>query len=169
MSASESGTPAPGTLHLVCGKIGAGKSTLCARLASEPATVLVSQDRWLSALYPDELKTIPDMIRYSARLRSVMGPHVSDLLRSGLSVVLDFPANTVDLRRWMLGVAEDVRAPHLLHYLDLPDETCRARLRNRNAEGKHEYVVSDEEFDAITAYFQPPGEAEGLTVRTWSE
>jgi predicted kinase len=169
MSASEPRTPGPGTLHLVCGKIGAGKSTLCARLASEPGTVLVSQDRWLSALYPDELKIIPDMIRYSARLRSVMRPHVSDLLRSGLSVVLDFPANTIDLRRWMLGVAGDAGAPHLLHYLDLPDETCRARLRRRNAEGKHEYVVSDEEYDAIAAYFQPPGEAEGLTVRTYSE
>ncbi|HMJ92785.1 MAG TPA: ATP-binding protein [Allosphingosinicella sp.] len=169
MSASDLAAAKPGTLHLVCGKIGAGKSTLCARLASEPGTFLVSQDRWLSALYPDELETIPDMIRYSGRLRSVMGPHVSDLLRAGLSVVLDFPANTIDLRRWMLDVAEAADAPHLLHFLDLPDETCRARLRRRNAEGAHEYVVGDEEFDVITAYFQPPGGSEGLTIRTYGD
>ena len=169
MSASDPIASVSGTLHLVCGKIGAGKSTLCTRLAAKPDTILVGQDRWLSTLYPEELKTIPDMIRYSARLRSVMGPHVSELLRSGLSVVLDFPANTVDLRRWMLGVAEDAHAPHVLHYLDLPDETCRSRLRRRNEEGRHEYVVSDAEFDAITAYFQPPGEAEGLTINRLSD
>ena len=164
-----SGAPGPGTLHLVCGKIGAGKSTLCARLAAEPDTLLIGQDLWLKTLYQDELKTIPDMILYSARLRAVMGPHVSDLLRSGLSIVLDFPANTVELRRWMLGVARDAGAPHLLHFLDLPDETCRARLRRRNAAGAHEYVVSDAEFDVITSYFQPPEEAEGLSIRVYRE
>ena len=159
----------PGTLHLVCGKICAGKSTLCARLAAEPGHVLVSQDRWLSSLYPEELKTILDMIRYSARLRSVMGPHVSELLREGLSVVLDFPANTVDLRRWMLGAAEAAGAPHLLHFLDLAEESCRARLKRRNEEGAHEYVVSDEAYDAISAYFQPPQAAEGLSIRIYRD
>ena len=153
-----------GTLHLVCGKIAAGKSTLCARLAAEPGTILISQDHWLSRLYPDELRTIADMIRYSARLRDVMGGHVADLLRSGLSVMLDFPANRVDWRRWMLDVAGEAGAPHLLHYLDVPDEVCRERLKGRNAGGAHEYVVSDEQFDLIVARFEPPGDAEGLNT-----
>ncbi len=155
----------PGTLHLVCGKIAAGKSTLCGRLAAQPKTVLISQDRWLSRLYPDELRTIPDMIKYSARLRDIMGGHVADLLRSGLSVVLDFPANRVDWRRWMLDVAEQAEAPHILHFLDVPDEVCRARLKARDAGGEHEYVVGDEHFDLILSRFQPPGEDEGLNIQ----
>ena len=32
------------TLHLLCGKAGAGKSTLAARLADNPATLLLAQD-----------------------------------------------------------------------------------------------------------------------------
>lgn len=154
----------PGTLHLVCGKIAAGKSTLCARLAGEPGTVLISQDQWLSRLYPDELRSIPDMVKYSARLRHAIGGHVADLLRSGLSVVLDFPANRIDWRRWMLDVAEEAGAPHILHYLDPPDHVCRARLRARNAGGGHEYVVSDAEFEIIASRFQPPEAAEGLNI-----
>jgi predicted kinase len=154
----------PGTLHLVWGKIAAGKSTLCASLAGQPGTILISQDQWLSRLYPDELRSIPDMIEYSARLRHAMGGHVADLLRAGLSVVLDFPANRIDWRRWMLDVAEEAGAPHILHFLDLPDEVCRARLRARNAGGAHEYVVSDAEFEIIVSRFQPPEEAEGLNV-----
>ena len=158
-----------GTLHLVCGKIAAGKSTMAKRLASESGTILISQDQWLSRLYPDELRSIPDMIKYSARLRHAIGGHVADLLRSGLSVVLDFPANRVDWRRWMLDVAEEAGAPHILHYLEVPDEICRERLRGRNAGGEHEYVVSDSEFEIIVARFQPPAEDEGLNVLTYRD
>jgi predicted kinase len=154
----------PGTLHLVCGKIAAGKSTLCAELAAAPATVLISQDHWLSRLYPDEMRTVDDYLKYSPRLRSAMRGLVSDLLRQGLSVVLDFPANTIGLRRWMLGLAEAAGAPHQLHWLDLPDEICRARLRRRNAGGEHEYAASDSDYDAITAFFQAPEEGEGLNI-----
>ena len=165
MSASDPRPDRPGTLHLVCGKIGAGKSTLCARLAAEPGHVLISQDVWMKALYPHEIRSITEMVLYSARLREVMGPHVSGLLRQGLSVVLDFPANRIDWRRWMLGVARDADAPHVLHHLDLPDEICRERLRRRNASGEHEYVLSDEDFDAINARIEPPTETEGLNIR----
>jgi predicted kinase len=153
-----------GTLHLVCGKIAAGKSTLCAALAAAPMTVLLSQDQLLSRLYPEEMKTVPDFITYSARLRSAIESHITDLLKIGVSVVLDFPANTKKLRAWMLGMAAAAGAPHLLHYLDVPDEVCRQRLKGRNAAGTHEYQVSDAEFDAITRYFQAPEEEEGLRI-----
>ncbi len=82
------------TLYLLCGKIGSGKSTLVHELASRPATLLISEDHWTSALFADQLKTIEDYGRLSARLRAAMAPHITDILRQDLSVVLDFPANT---------------------------------------------------------------------------
>ena len=45
------------TLYLLCGKIGAGKSTLARQLAARPATVLISEDHWNATLFPDELKS----------------------------------------------------------------------------------------------------------------
>src|SRR6056297_1047756 len=45
----------PPTLHMLCGRICSGKSTLAARLAAASGTVLVTEDTWLDALYPDEL------------------------------------------------------------------------------------------------------------------
>lgn len=41
------------TLHMICGKIAAGKSTLAARLAEADRTVLIAEDDWLGALYAD--------------------------------------------------------------------------------------------------------------------
>ncbi len=152
------------TLHLLCGKVAAGKSTLARRLASAPATVLITQDHWLSRLYPGELQTLEDYVRRSACLQDALGEHVIALLRAGVCVVLDFPANTVRQRRWMCGLVEASGAEHRLHVLDVPDEVCKARLRARNAEGAHEYAPTDAQFDEFTRYFCPPSDEEGFNV-----
>lgn len=152
------------TLYLLCGKIAAGKSTLARQLASRPATLLVSEDHWTSTLYADELKTIEDYVRLSARLRAAMTPHIVDILHQGLSIVLDFPANTARQRSWMRSLIDAAKVPHELHYLDLPDELCRQRLRRRNAGGGHQFQVSDAEYEQFTAHFVPPGAEEGFNV-----
>ena len=151
-------------LHLFCGKIAAGKSTFAKRLSEHSGALLISEDDWMSALFSPEMRTVDDYVAYSARLRSVMGPHVSALLAGGLSVVLDYPANTRSVRRRMRGIADSSGACPILHYLELPDDTCRARMRRRNAEGSHEFAPSDEQFDLVTRYFDAPQEDEGLPI-----
>lgn len=44
-------------LHLLCGKAGAGKSTLAEALAATHRAILISEDIWLSRLFGDEMKT----------------------------------------------------------------------------------------------------------------
>jgi predicted kinase len=152
------------TLYLLCGKIAAGKSTLARRLASQPATLLITEDHWTSNLFADDLKTIDDYTRYSARLRAAMGPHVVDILRQGLSVVLDFQANTVGVRTWMRSLIAQSGANHELHLIDMPDTICKQRLRERNAAGEHPFQVSDAEYELFTRYFVPPAPDEGFNV-----
>src|SRR5882762_2981675 len=118
----------PPMLYLICGKIGAGKSTLARRLASGPATLLISEDHWTSNLFAGDLKTIEDYGRLSARLRAAMGPHVVDILQQGLSVVLDFPANTMSDRSWTRSLITKADVAHELHVLDIPDAICKERL-----------------------------------------
>ena len=152
------------TLYLICGKIAAGKSTLAKRLSERPLTVLIAEDSWNATLFPDEIRTIEDYSKYSTRLRQAMGPHVVALLRAGVSVVLDFQANTLAVRRWMKTLVEESGALHELHILDVPDETCKARLRARNAGGEHPYQVTDAEFDLFTKHFVAPTADEGFNM-----
>ena len=152
------------TLHLLCGKIAAGKSTLAAELARQPDTVLISEDVWMATLYPGDVKTIDDYSKFAARLCAAMAPHIVHLLKSGLSVVLDFQANTRSRRAWMRGIVDRSGAAHKLHHLDMSDEVCRARLHKRNASGTHEYAVTDAQFDQFTRYFVPPTQDEGFDV-----
>jgi predicted kinase len=85
-------------LHMLCGKIAAGKSTLSAKLGEAEKTVVISEDRWIEQLYGPELKTLADYFERCERLRATFAPHVVALLRAGVSVVLDFHANTVRSR-----------------------------------------------------------------------
>ncbi len=158
-----SDTPTP-TLHFLCGKIGAGKSTLAAQLAAQPGTLLISEDAWLAALYPGEILDVADYGRCAGRLRNALGSHVVALVQAGLSVVLDFPANTRRSREWLREVAQAAGCRHQLHFLDLPDEVCKARLRARNASGTHPFTTSEAQYDAITAYFVEPQEDEGFQI-----
>lgn len=151
-------------LHLLCGKIASGKSTLAIRLARDPRAVLVSEDEWLDALYGPDMADLADYVRCSARLRAAMGPHVGALLRAGLSVVLDFPANTVEARGWMRGIVDRTGAAHRLHLLDVDDATCLARLRDRNAQGDHPFAATEAQFHRVSARFVPPGPDEGFDV-----
>src|SRR5512135_2725788 len=125
------------TLHLLCGKIASGKSTLAKKLALELNTVILSEDNWLADLYPGDIKTVPDYIRCSANLRKAVGQHVTELLRIGVSVVLDFPANTVANRKWMRSLLNSAQSEHVLHFLDVPDDVCLVRLHARNAASAH--------------------------------
>jgi predicted kinase len=151
-------------LYLICGKIAAGKSTLARRLAARPATLLISEDHWTSNLFADDLRTIDDYTRYSARLRAAIGPHIVDILRQGLSIVLDFPANTVRVRSWMRWLIDQSGAAHELHLLDVPDMICKQKLQERNAGGEHPFHVSEAEYDLFTSYFVPPEPGEGFNV-----
>ncbi|MBN3724523.1 AAA family ATPase [Burkholderia sp. Ac-20379] len=156
-------------LHMVCGKIASGKSTLMARLVGASRTVLVSEDKWIACLYPDEIHTLTDYASRAARMRAVLTEHIQALLATGISVVLDFPFNTASTRAWGHSLFQAVGCEHRLHYLDVSDEICKSRLMARNLSGEHPFHTSEEQYDQITRYFVPPAPGEGFNIIVYDE
>ncbi len=155
----------PATLYFMCGKMAAGKSTQALELARAKDAVLLVQDPWLETLYPGEIRRIADFVQYSARLRAALLPHVHDLLSRGISVVLDFPANTIVQRRWFREIVEGAGVAHELHFVDAIDAVCKRQLKQRSAAlPAGTPWTTDAEFDAMTAYFQAPTADEGFVV-----
>jgi predicted kinase len=152
-------------LMFFCGKMAAGKSTLARVLAEREQAVLLVQDELLDHLYPGEITDIPAFVTYSSRLKAAIEPHVCDLLGRGVSVVLDFPANTRKQRAWFRGIFERAKVEHELHYVEASDAMCKRQLAERS---KHLPAgapwATEAEFEAITAYFQPPSEDERFNV-----
>ena len=154
-------------LYFMCGKMAAGKSTYAKELARTNNAVLFIQDEYLEALFPGEIRTIPDFVKYSARLRDALAPHIRTLLTRGISVVLDFPANTRVQRQWFREILDRANVEHELHFIDAPDDLCKRQLKQRSASlPAGAPWTTDAEFDAITAYFQSPAGDEGFNVIT---
>ena len=155
----------PGTLHVVCGKMAAGKSTLARQIVERTGAILLVQDDWLTHLFPDEIVDVAAFRKYSARLRAALTEHVVDLLSRGLPVVLDFPGNTRTQRAWFRDLIDRAGAAHELHVIDASDALCKAQLRARSrglADGAA--WTTDAEFDAITRFFDPPSPDERFNV-----
>lgn len=156
------------TLHFLCGKMAAGKTTLSRRLAAEHQALLICEDLWLQRMYPVEIATFEDYLLYSERLKTVVAPHVTELLAKGLSVVMDFPANVPAARLWVRSIFEAANANHLLHFVNTPNERCIEQLQKRNREkpeGSMEMTV--EQFEYVTSLFIAPQEAEGFRIQEY--
>lgn len=155
----------PVKLYFLCGKMAAGKSTFAKGLARAKNAVLLVQDDFLGALYPGEIQTIQDFAQCAARLREALSVHIHDLLSHGVPVVLDFPGNTRAQRQWFRALFEAANVEHELHFIDAPDDLCKRQLRQRSQMLPAGAAWTTEaEFDAITAYFEAPGEDENFNV-----
>ena len=159
-----------GTLHCLCGKIASGKSTLSKQLIEEHNAILICEDIWLQRLYSSEIKDFQDYLKYAEKLKTVVKPHVQELLKMGVSVVLDYPANVPKQRLWIKEIYEEIDADHILHFLDKSDELCLKQLEKRNKEkpeGSTE--ISVEQFNYITPFFKVPDDSEGFNVKLYKE
>jgi predicted kinase len=155
----------PPKLIFFCGKMAAGKSTLATDLAKRENAILLVQDELLAALFPGEITDISGFVTRYSRLKSALAPTVCDLLSRGISVVLDFAANTKTQRVWFRELFERAQVAHELHLVDASDALCKRQLADRS---KHLPTgapwTNEAEFEAITAYFQPPSEDEHFNV-----
>lgn len=152
------------SLHFMCGKAGAGKSTLSKALARQHNAALICEDIWLARLFPGEICNFDDYIKYSRRIKEVVAPLLVDML-ARQSVVLDFPANTVQSRQWFQAIFQQAQSEHTLHYVSASNDLCLSRIAKRNLErpeGSHE--LDEATFMHITSFFEPPSPDEGFHV-----
>jgi predicted kinase len=158
------------TLHFIGGKAGAGKTTLARALGRELPAIVICEDEWLSQTAPP-IHNLGDYVEAARRLRTVLAPHIVQLPRLGVSVVIDFAANTRKDRTWVRSIFETASAEHVLHYLELDDESCKARVRLRNErkpDGIFYGEVTERQVEEVNRLVGPPGNDENFTVVTHS-
>lgn len=157
------------TLHFICGKAGAGKTTLARALGRTVPAVVFCEDEWLVKLGMDTA-TLDEFETSAARCRVLMGSLALDILRLNVSVIFDFCGNTRGGRGWIRGIFDAADADHLLHFIDATNDECLANIRRRNEDrtaGVYWGPVSDETFHAVTSHFVPPQLDEGFRIRSY--
>ncbi|MBI1424759.1 MAG: AAA family ATPase [Gammaproteobacteria bacterium] len=154
-----------GTLILFSGKMGAGKSTKSRQVSQERNAVLISEDEWLSRLYPNKITSFDDYLHYSSLLKPLVKSHVLAILKTGTSVVMDFPANTVNQRKWFKELITEAAAPNELIYLNVSNDVCLRQIAKRRLEQPERASYDTESmFIEVTRHFQEPEKSEGFNL-----
>jgi shikimate kinase len=154
-----------GNLTFFCGKMGAGKTTTSKNIALKRNAVLLSEDEWLESVYPNEITSIDDYIKYSNRIKPQIKKLVQSILNTGTGVVMDFPANTIRQRKWFRDVFTEIQAPHELIYIEVSNEICIERIKKRALEEPARAATDTVEmFEQVTKYFIEPGDGEGFNI-----
>jgi len=147
------------------GKMGAGKTTYAKKISNESQTIYLSEDEILSSFYPNEINNIEDYVIYSKRIKPFVTNLVKKLTENDLSVIMDFPGNTIQQREWFKMLIETCQVDGKLIYLKVADEICIHQIKKRRQEEPERHQFDNEEmFHKITKYFQEPSDKEGLRL-----
>jgi predicted kinase len=143
-------------LILTCGLPGAGKTTLAEQLAAERHAVRLTKDEWLWAL-----GATPWDEPTRERVEQQLWRLAQELLRLGLSVVLDFGLWARVERDEMRNAARGLGVRIELHYLDVATEELWRRIEARNLEPPWDsHPVLRGDLDRWVRLFQAPDAAE---------
>ena len=143
-------------LILTCGLPGAGKTALARQLAADRGAVRLTKDEWLWALGSTPWDT-PTRQKVEAELWRL----AQDILRLGLSVVLDFGLWARSERDEMRSAARALGVGVELHYLDVPTDELWRRIEARNSEPPWaSYPIRRADLEKWQRVFQPPDAAE---------
>ena len=145
----------------MAGMPGAGKSTLARQLAETHGAVHLETDAWLAAQGLDLLDA-----PLRRRTERQLWAHAQDLLRLGMSVVLDMGAwSRVERERYRRG-ARALEVEIELHCLDVDVEERVGRVASRaarasaGAPGASAAEPTEAQQRAWQAYWQPAGPEE---------
>jgi predicted kinase len=140
------------TLFLICGLPGSGKTTLAKRLEQEHSALRFTPDEWIAAL---GLDPFDDAKR--AAVEAEQWRLAARALQLGVDVVLDFGVWSRSERDSFRQRARTAGARTVLHFLDVPREELRRRLKARSAERAPGAVdVDDAQLDSYIAWLERP-------------
>ena len=160
-----------GTVYLICGPQGAGKSTYARRLADETGGVRFSIDEWMHQLYGPDLPRPLDFAWIMERVRRCeqrIWATASACAKAGGDVVLDLGFTTVASRTEFAERARAAALPVGLHIVDAPHDLRRRRVLDRNATRGDTFAfeVTPEMFDFMESRFERPTESERAVATT---
>ena len=147
-------------VYLICGFIGAGKTTFAKKLEEKTGAVRVTKDEW-SIRFIGNDPTIDGYAEWDRKIIDLSRDFAFYLVGKGIDVIMDEGFWEKETRDEMRRRADAIGAKVVMYYLETPIETIRERVlgRNNNLTGDS-FKISREMLDNYLKDWQPPTEDE---------
>lgn len=147
-------------VYLICGFIGAGKSTFSKKLEEKTGAVRVTKDEWSIRLIGNN-PAIDGYAEWDRKITGLSRDVAFDLAEKGIDVILDEGFWERKTRDEMRKRTKAIGAKFVLYFLDTPIETIRDRVLRRNSNlTKESFEISSEMLDSYLKHWEPPTEDE---------
>lgn len=151
-------------VYLICGFIGAGKTTFAKKLEEKTGAVRITKDEWSIRLIGND-PTIDGYAEWDSKIIGLSRDIAFYLAEKGVDVIMDEGFWAKEERAEMKRKVEAVGAKAIMYYVDTPIETIRERVLGRNNNlTKDSFKISREMLDNYLTYWQPPTEDEGYIL-----
>lgn len=152
------------TVYIICGFIGAGKTTFAKKLEKETGALRITKDEWLISLFGHD-PSIPNYEKYNQQICEISRSIVFQFAQKGIDVIIDEGFWAKEERDEMRKQIQSFGAKAVLYYVKTPIEVMRERTLGRNHNfSKDSFNISGEMFDNYLKHWQPPIEDEGCII-----
>ena len=151
-------------VYLICGFIGAGKTTFAKKLEEKTGAVRITKDEW-SIRFIGNDPTIDRYEEWDHKICGLSRDVAFQLAEKGIDVIIDEGFWAKEQRDEMRRRTSTIGAKAVMYYVETPIETIRERVLGRNNNlTKESFKISRGMLDKYLMYWQPPGEDEDYTL-----
>lgn len=158
-----------GSLHLVVGPVGAGKSTFARDAAKRRSAIFLDLDAWMVRLYGQDVRPSDNVVGWylerRERVRELLWDTTLDITATGTDVLLEIGLVSLAEREAFYAKAQDEDLALTVYCVDAPRDVRRERVSQRNdSAGELTQIVPMEFFERASDAWEPPSSAEYQAV-----
>src|SRR3990172_3232963 len=153
--------------YVICGFIGAGKTTFARKLEKETKAIRITKDEWIIKIFGNKITSDKDFERYDKNITELATDIAFEILKSGGDVILDegfwVKSQRDDIKKKILNIG----AKPILYYVECPVEKMRERVIDRSKTPPLDsFEINEEMFDKYLKYWEPPIAEEDILLIT---
>lgn len=155
-------SPRKPTAYLICGFIGAGKTTFARKLEQETGAVRITKDEWLVRIFGNAVTQDRNFAEYDRKVTELARQIAFRILKSGADVILDEGFWGKSERAAIRNTVQELGATPVLYYVESSLDEMRERAVTRSGKPPVDsFEISGEMFDGYVKHWEPPTPEEG--------
>lgn len=156
--------------YVICGFIGAGKTTFARKLEKETGAIRVTKDEWIIKIFGNKITLDNNFEVYDKNITKLATDIAFKILKAGKDVIIDegfwVKSQRDDIKKKIL----QVEAKPIFYYVESSVEKMKERVINRSKNPtKDSFEISEEMFNGYLKYWQAQDESENVKVVKSSE